>query len=78
MSLHPMSMQSAEPSALEDEGTAAETRFRRFESPYVVFPSLILLLIMPLSIVFHPAWLATVAEVGVVVMFIAIFRMMRM
>ncbi|MBY6261015.1 hypothetical protein EI613_03620 [Azospirillum sp. 412522] len=73
-----MSMQPAEPSALADEGATTEAKFRRFESPYVVFPSLILLLIMPLGIVFHPAWLATVAEVGVVVMFIAIFRMMRL
>ncbi|WP_042701639.1 hypothetical protein [Azospirillum sp. B506] len=78
-----MSMQLAQASLLEDERTpagtiTAETASRRLESPYVVFPSLILLLIMPLGIVFHPAWLATAAEVGVVVMFVAIFRMMRM
>lgn len=73
-----MSMQLAQPSLLEEEGAPAETESRRFESPYIVFPSLILLLIMPFGIVFHPAWLATAAEVGVVVMFIAIFRMMRM
>lgn len=73
-----MSMQLAQPSLLEEDDAATETKFRRFESPYIVFPSLILLLIMPFGIVFHPAWLATAAEVGVVVMFIAIFRMMRM
>ncbi|PGH56994.1 hypothetical protein CRT60_10860 [Azospirillum palustre] len=73
-----MSTQLAQPSLLEEEGTAADTKFRRFESPYIVFPALILLLIMPFGILFHPAWLATAAEVGVVVMFIAIFRMMRM
>lgn len=73
-----MSMQLAQPSLLEEDGAAAETKLRRFESPYIVFPSLILLLIMPFGIVFHPAWLATAAEVGVVAMFIAIFRMMRL
>jgi len=73
-----MSMQLAQPSLLEEDGAAVKTKFRRFESPYIVFPSLILLLIMPFGIVFHPAWLASAAEVGVVVMFIAIFRMMRL
>ncbi|MBK1838481.1 hypothetical protein JHL17_13760 [Azospirillum sp. YIM B02556] len=73
-----MSTHLAQPLPLEEENTGVEGWSRRLESPYIVFPSLILLLIMPLGIVFHPAWLATLAEVGVVVMFIAIFRMMRM
>ena len=73
-----MTMQMAQPALPADEDTAAQMDSRRLESPYIVFPALILLLIMPLGIVFHPAWLATLAEVGVVVMFIAIFRMMRM
>ncbi|PWC32859.1 hypothetical protein [Azospirillum sp. TSO35-2] len=73
-----MSMHLANPSLLDAEISDAETNSRRLDSPYIVFPALALLLIMPLGIVFHPAWLATAAEVGVVVMFIAIFRMMRM
>lgn len=74
-----MTMQMAQPALPADEDTKAQVEHsRRLDSPYIVFPALILLLIMPLGIVFHPAWLATLAEVGVVVMFIAIFRMMRM
>lgn len=74
-----MTMQMAQPALPADEDTEAQVEHsRRLDSPYIVFPALILLLIMPLGIVFHPAWLATLAEVGVVVMFIAIFRMMRM
>lgn len=72
-----MTMQMAQP-ALPADAEAQVEHSRRLDSPYIVFPALILLLIMPLGIVFHPAWLAMLAEVGVVVMFIAIFRMMRM
>ncbi|SMH61942.1 hypothetical protein [Azospirillum agricola] len=48
------------------------------ESPWVVFPGLIFLLIMPLGIIFHPSWLAALAELGTLTMFIIIFRLTRL
>lgn len=48
------------------------------DSPWVVFPSLVLLLIMPLGIVLHPVWLPFLAEFGTVVMFCVIFRLSRL
>lgn len=60
------------------EFIADEPQAGSFESPYVVFPALILLLIMPLGIVFHPTWLPTIAEIGALTMFGVIFRLMRL
>ncbi|HEY0832895.1 MAG TPA: hypothetical protein VGE72_03205 [Azospirillum sp.] len=76
-----MSIQSLEapitaPTVLEEPD--ADTEAHRPESPYVVFPALILLLIMPLGIVFHPTWLPLIAEVGALVMFAVIFRLTRL
>ncbi|MBP2315211.1 hypothetical protein [Azospirillum soli] len=48
-----------------------------WNSPYTVFPALILLLIMPLSIIFHPAWIVPLAEIYVVGMMITIIRLTR-
>lgn len=48
-----------------------------WNSPFTVFPAMILLLIMPLSIIFHPAWIVPPAEIYVVGMFIAIIRITR-
>ncbi|KAA0687186.1 hypothetical protein DS837_08185 [Azospirillum brasilense] len=46
-------------------------------SPYVVFPALILLLIMPLSIIFHPSWIVPLAELYAVGMMVTIIRLTR-
>ncbi|TWA67273.1 hypothetical protein FBZ82_107249 [Azospirillum brasilense] len=46
-------------------------------SPYVVFPALILLLIMPLSILFHPSWIVPLAELYAVGMMVTIIRLTR-
>ncbi|WP_448191610.1 hypothetical protein [Azospirillum sp. sgz301742] len=74
-----MSVQSMEAVCRADTpAEEAEATGRRFDHPFIVFPALVLLLIMPLAIVFHPVWLPTIAEVGVAIMFIAIFRMSRM
>ncbi len=62
--------------AAVDEGEA-DTGLHVPESPYVVFPALVLLLIMPLGIVLHPSWLPAIAEVGALVMFGIIFKLMR-
>jgi len=48
------------------------------ESPWVVFPGLILLLIMPFGILFHPEWLAYLAEFATFTMFCVIFRLLRL
>ena len=55
----------------------AEEDLHTPESPYVVFPALILILIMPLAIVLHPSWLPTIAEIGALIMFGVIFKLMR-
>ena len=75
-----MSVQSMEAvSHVDAPIEPADATGRRFEHPLIVFPAaLVLLLIMPLAIVFHPAWLPTVAEVAAAVMFVAIFRMSRL
>ncbi len=59
-----------------EEGTA-DSDLHVPESPYVVFPALVLLLIMPLGIVLHPSWLPAIAEVGAFVMFCIIFKLMK-
>lgn len=46
-------------------------------SPYFVFPALILLLIMPLSIIFHPSWIIPLAELYAVGMMVTIIRLTR-
>ncbi|CAO3447538.1 hypothetical protein [Azospirillum argentinense] len=46
-------------------------------SPYFVFPALILLLIMPLSILFHPSWIVPLAELYAVGMMVTIVRLTR-
>lgn len=76
-----MSIQSLEvpmiaPTAVD--GTDADTDDHRPESPYVVFPALLLLLIMPLGIVLHPTWLPFIAEAGALIMFGVIFRLTRL
>ena len=48
-----------------------------WNSPYTIFPALILLLIMPLAIVFHPSWIVPLAEIYVVGMMITIIRLTR-
>ncbi len=48
-----------------------------WNSPYTVFPAMILLLIMPLAIVFHPSWIVPLAEIYVVGMMITIIRLTR-
>ncbi|MHA7063161.1 hypothetical protein [Azospirillum argentinense] len=46
-------------------------------SPYFVFPALILLLIMPLSIIFHPSWIVPLAELYAIGMMVTIIRLTR-
>ena len=46
-------------------------------SPYFVFPALILLLIMPLAILFHPSWIVPLAELYAVGMMVTIIRLTR-
>lgn len=48
-----------------------------WNSPFTVFPALVLLLIMPLAIVFHPSWIVPLAEIYVVGMMITIIRLTR-
>lgn len=48
-----------------------------WNSPYTVFPALILLLIMPLSILFHPAWIVPLAELYALGMMVTIIRLTR-
>lgn len=65
--------------ALAETHTAeADTHEHVPESPWVVFPGMILLLIMPFGILFHPEWLGYLAEFGTFVMFCVIFRLLRM
>ncbi|MCG5241018.1 hypothetical protein [Azospirillum doebereinerae] len=44
-------------------------------SPYVVFPAMILILIMPLAILFHPTWIVLPAVLGAFSMIAIIIRM---
>ncbi|WP_448202630.1 hypothetical protein [Azospirillum sp. sgz302134] len=46
-------------------------------SPYTVFPAMILLLIMPLAIIFHPVWIIPPALLYVVGMMTTIIRLTR-
>lgn len=46
-------------------------------SPYFVFPAMILLLIMPLAIIFHPSWIVPLAELYAVGMMVTIIRLTR-
>ena len=77
-----MSIRSAEvsPAGPQPDAELHPTRSqtRPYESPYIVFPALLLLLIMPLGIVFHPQWLAFLAEAGTFIMFMVILRLMRL
>jgi len=61
----------------DEEKTTFHGLHPLWNSPYTVFPAMILLLIMPLSIVFHPAWIIPLAEVYVVGMMITIIRLTR-
>ncbi|MCG5241430.1 hypothetical protein [Azospirillum doebereinerae] len=67
--------------ALDDTNAAldenTDTQAHAPESPWVVFPGLTLLLIMPFGILVHPEWLAYLAEFGTFVMFCLIIRMLR-
>ncbi|PWC55501.1 hypothetical protein [Azospirillum sp. TSO22-1] len=59
---------------VEEQGNVEGTVGRRRES-YLTFLGLAFLLIMPLGIVFHPEWLATVAEIGTLVAAVSILRL---
>lgn len=72
-----MSVQSVDSPCHSDEAERAAKGADALDSPFVVFPALVLLLIMPLGIVLHPAWLPTLAELGALTMFGVMFRLMR-
>ncbi|CAO3413082.1 hypothetical protein [Azospirillum doebereinerae] len=44
-------------------------------SPYFVFPAMILILMMPLAILFHPTWIVLPAVFGAFSMIAIIIRM---
>lgn len=44
-------------------------------SPFLVFPALILIFIMPLAILFHPTWIVLPAVLGAFSMIAIIIRM---
>ncbi|MFD1626380.1 hypothetical protein [Azospirillum griseum] len=46
-------------------------------SPFVVFPALVLLLIMPLAILFHPTWIVLPAVLWSFGMIATIIRLTR-
>lgn len=60
-----------------DDTVDTDTHEHVPDSPWVVFPGLTLLLIMPFGILVHPEWLSYLAEFGTFVMFCLIIRMLR-
>lgn len=48
-----------------------------WNSPFTIGPALILLLIMPLAIHFHPDWIVPLAELYALGMMITIIRLTR-
>ncbi|AWK87380.1 hypothetical protein [Azospirillum thermophilum] len=46
-------------------------------SPFTVFPALVLLLIMPLAILFHPTWIVLPAVLGAFTMLGIIVKLTR-
>ena len=60
-----------------DEQSGAEVIAEHRGESLLTFLGFVFLLIMPLGIVFHPEWLATLAEVGTVVAAVCILRLTR-
>ena len=48
-----------------------------WNSPYMMYPALLLLLLVPLCILYHPAWIVPLAEIYAAGMMITIIRLTR-